>query len=124
MARFILPGVLVIIGCVVVGIGWQPLTTGANAGGWLGRGITRGDKRRLKRAPSSYFRAVGAMGSVLGVLLVFNGVVLALLPDRPTWLFVVGVITVECLLILAEALCLGYLIALAARHRLFRWNKP
>jgi len=52
------------------------LITGRNYGGLLGRGITKSDSLRLKRAPGMYFRAIGAVSAAAGLLLVWCGLAL------------------------------------------------
>src|ERR1700693_1843373 len=56
-----------IVGAIGVTAGAWPLLTGRNYPGLLGRGFTKGDNLRLKRAPAIYFRAMGAVIASAGL---------------------------------------------------------
>jgi hypothetical protein len=100
---------LVFAGVVgVVGGAW-PLLLGRNFPGVLGRGFTRGDNLRLKRAPSIYFRAMGST-------IVSAGVLLLAIATLTTTIFVIGLI--------GSIVSIAWLLVLTYRHRLFRWNAP
>jgi hypothetical protein len=92
----------------VVGGAW-PLLLGRNFPGVLGRGFTRGDNLRLKRAPSIYFRAMGAT-------IVSAGVLLLAIATLTATIFVIGLI--------GSIVSIGWLLVLTYRHKLFRWNAP
>ena len=97
----------------VVGGAW-PLLTGRNFPGVLGRGFTRGDNLRLQRAPSIYFRAMGATIVAVGVLLLG---IAALADLGIAWIvLVIGLV--------ASLVSVGWLLVLTYRYKLFRWNAP
>ena len=114
---FVIGGVVGILG------GSWPLLLGRNFPGVLGRGFTTGDNQRLKRAPSIYFRAMGATITAAGVLLLAIAS-LMLMPDGASaaeramtaTLFVVGIV--------GSMLSVVWLVVLAYRYKLFRWNAP
>jgi multisubunit Na+/H+ antiporter MnhG subunit len=115
--------VLLIGGAVGVAGGLWPLLTGRNFPGILGRGFTNGDNLRLKRAPSIYFRAMGATIATFGSFILYLGVLVWLSASRPpSDAGVVGV--VGTLILIAVSASLAWLLWLTNRHKLFRWNKP
>lgn len=100
---------LVVAGVVgVVGGAW-PMVLGRNFPGVLGRGFTRGDNLRLKRAPSIYFRA-------MGFTIVSAGVLLLAIATLTTTIFAIGLI--------GSIVSIAWLLVLTYRHKLFRWNAP
>lgn len=109
---------------VVIGLGLRPLLTGKNYSGLMGRGLTKNDDARLKRAPAAYFRALGGIVAIFGALFLYFGVVLALVPDHAPTSLVALLFAGAGLLIVAELACAGWLFVLTRRHRLFRWDKP
>ena len=121
MSFFVL--VLLIGGAVGVLGGAWPLLAGRNFPGVLGRGFTRGDNVRLKRAPAIYFRAMGATIATSGLLILYLGALIWLSAVQPapdlSVVAIVGSVT-------AVAFCvsLGWLLVLTYRHKLFRWNAP
>ncbi|HEY5033625.1 MAG TPA: hypothetical protein VIJ30_00715 [Candidatus Dormibacteraeota bacterium] len=115
--------VLLIGGAVGVLGGAWPLLTGRNFPGVLGRGFTRGDNLRLQRAPAVYFRAMGATIATSGLLILYLGATIWLSAGPPT-----GDLTLVAIFgavaAVAFAGSLGWLLVLAYRHKLFRWNAP
>jgi multisubunit Na+/H+ antiporter MnhG subunit len=103
----------------VVGGAW-PLLTGRNFPGVLGRGFTRGDNLRLKRAPSSYFRAMGATIATIGLFVLYVGVIEWQWAGPPPTAFGLAgaLIAISCFASLAWLLRVTY------RYKLFRWNAP
>ena len=114
---------LLIGGAVGVVGGLWPLLTGKNFPGVLGRGFTSGDNLRLKRAPSIYFRAMGATIATFGLFILYLGVLvwLSASPPQadPSVLGVLG-----SLILIAVSASFAWLLWLTNRHKLFRWNKP
>ncbi|MFI5268437.1 MAG: hypothetical protein ACHQ7M_13780 [Chloroflexota bacterium] len=115
--------VLIVGGAIGVVGGLWPLLTGRNFPGVLGRGFTKGDNLRLKRAPAIYFRAMGATIATLGLLILVLGIVLWLLAvaptTDPTFLAILGGVAA-----IAVAGSFVWLMVLTYRHKLFRWNAP
>jgi multisubunit Na+/H+ antiporter MnhG subunit len=115
--------VLIIGGGIGVAGGLWPFLTGRNFPGVLGRGFTKGDNLRLKRAPAIYFRAMGATIATFGLLILLIGVVLwlsAFAPATdPTFLAILGGVAA-----IGVAGSFAWLMVLAYRHKLFRWNAP
>jgi len=115
--------VLLIGGAIGVIGGMWPLLMGRNFPGLLGRGFTRGDNLRLGRAPAMYFRAMGAAIVTSGLLILSVGVLLLLSVGQPTTnLTLVAVLAGVAALSCAGSL--AWLLVLAYRHKLFRWNAP
>ena len=115
--------VLFIGGGIGVLGGLWPLLTGRNFPGVLGRGFTRGDNLRLKRAPAIYFRAMGATLATSGLLILYLGAMIWLSAGPPTadltLVAIVGAVGA-----VAFAASLAWLLVLTYRHKLFRWNAP
>ncbi len=115
--------VLLIGGAIGVLGGMWPLLTGRNFPSILGRGFTRGDNLRLKRAPAIYFRAMGATIAASGLLIVCLGAVIWLSAGQPagelTLVAIVGGVAA-----ISFAGSLAWLLVLTYRHKLFRWNSP
>ena len=115
--------VLLIGGAIGAIGGLWPLLTGKNFPGILGRGFTRGDNLRLKRAPAIYFRAMGASIVTFGLLILCLEAALLLSAVAPatdtTALAIVGAVTA-----IAFAVSLGWTLVLTYRYKLFRWNAP
>jgi protein-S-isoprenylcysteine O-methyltransferase Ste14 len=103
--------------------GAWPLLSGKNFPGVLGSGFTRGDNLRLKRAPATYFRAMGATITSAGVLLLAFAFSVVLASNAPRGDLVVVAIIVGIGLI-GFVVSAGWLIVLAHRYKLFRWNVP
>jgi len=120
--------VIVYVSCVVVGLvfaayGAGLLLTGRNYSSPLGRGLTKGDTGRLQRAPAVYFRAVGAMVAAAGLAFFNYGVLFGFRSMVPAEL--VGTLEIiEALLFVAVLISSFWLLRLASRYKLFRWNKP
>ena len=115
--------VLLIGGAVgVVGGAW-PLLSGRNYPGVLGRGFTNGDNLRLKRAPAGYFRAMGATVATAG-LLVFDLGIIVWLSTAPPAGGVTALATIGAVAGIAFFGSLIWLLVLAHRHKLYRWNAP
>ena len=115
--------VLLIGGAVGVVGGLWLLLTGRNFPGVLGRGFTRSDNLRLKRAPAIYFRAMGATIAAFGVFLMYLGVLVWVSAGPPLAdTSVVGI--VGTFILIACSASLVWLLWLTNRHKLFRWNKP
>ena len=112
------------IGLLSLVLGGRLLWTGRNFGGILGRGFTRSDELRMKRAPAVYFRALGTMASIPAVMLLFFGVVLVLVPTQPDSRLVALVFGVAGVLLIAEVLSVVWLLLISSRYKLFRWDKP
>ena len=99
------------------------LITGRGLPGILGRGFTKSDNLRLRRTPALYFRA---MGTLIGV----SAVNVALLGWAGYVLTSVSLTTLEVIaavagiLILPTGAAIAWVFVLAARYRLFRWDKP
>ncbi|HEY8854841.1 MAG TPA: hypothetical protein VIN12_06170 [Candidatus Dormibacteraeota bacterium] len=112
--------VLFIGGGIGVLGGLWPLLTGRNFPGVLGRGFTRGDNLRLKRAPAIYFRAIGATLATSGLLILYLGAMIWLSAGPPT----ADLTLVAIVGAVAFAASLAWLLVLTYRHKLFRWNAP
>jgi len=100
------------------------LITGRNLPGILGRGFTKGDNLRLKRAPPMYFRALGAVLGISAIDITVLVVMLLRFLAAPSVQFAELFAPVTAVLSLATGAALVWLFVLAARHRLFRWDKP
>lgn len=122
--RFLVVALLVVIGLSLVGLGLRPLLTGKNYSGVMGRGLTKNDDARLKRAPAAFFRALGAMLGAFGALFVYFGIVLAVVPDHTQTSLVILIFAVAGLFVIAELGCVVWMIVLSRRYRLFRWDEP
>jgi hypothetical protein len=115
--------VLLVGGAIgVVGGAW-PLLSGRNFPGVLGRGFTRSDNLRLKRAPAIYFRAMGATILTSGLLILYFGS-LVLLWAGPTADDVAALAILGIVAAIAACSSLAWLLVLTYRHKLFRWNAP
>ena len=99
------------------------ILSGRNLPGVLGRGFTRGDDQRLKRAPAVYYRALGAFAAVSALDGFFLAWVISLLPTPPIWSLAIVSIAIAILAIPTTA-AFVWLFVLASRYRLFRWDKP
>ncbi len=99
------------------------LITGRNFPGMLGRGFTSSDMIRMQRAPALYWRVGGAIALTCGLFgLPFTAIAAAGPPrsrESLIWMLVLG----AALLIVITPLITWFL-ALSARYRLFRWDKP
>ena len=117
-------GPAVVFGVVLVLYGGRLLWTGKNFSGFLGRGFTKGDEMRMKRAPATFFRAVGTLTGLAGLFLVFIGAVFALVPNHPDGRVRALVLAVMGLFMIAMVVSIVWLLLVTGRYRLFRWNKP
>ena len=97
--------------------------SGHNLPGLLGRGFTKGDNQRLKRAPRVYFRAVGLFAGIAAIDGFFFAWVISLLPS-PSIAMLEIVVAVIVALTLPTTAAAVWLFVLAPRYRLFRWHKP
>jgi len=107
---------------LAVASGWFVIS-GRNLPGLLGRGFTKGDNQRLKRAPRVYFRALGLFVGIAALDGFFFAWVISLLP-RPSIAMLEIAAAVIVVLTLPTAAAAGWLFVLAARYHLFRWDKP
>jgi hypothetical protein len=114
---------IVVLGLVFVAYGTGLLLTGRNYTSPLGRGLTKGDTGRLQRAPAIYFRAIGAMVATAGLALLNYGVLFGFRSMVPAE--VVGTLEIiEALLFIAVLVLCFWLLRVAGRYKLYRWNKP
>ncbi len=114
---------LLVGGAVGVLGGLWLLLTGRNFPGVLGRGFTRGDNLRLKRAPAIYFRAMGATVATSGLLIAYLGTIIWLTAGPQTnGLTLVAVLGGVAAVAFVGSL--AWLLVLTYRHKLFRWNAP
>ena len=113
--------VLIVGGAIGIAGGLWPLLTGRNFPGVLGRGFTNSDNLRLKRAPAIYFRALGATVASAGLFVLYVGVLIELAPDAAPPGLIFATTAGGVALFLAS---FGWLVLLAHRHKLFRWNTP
>ena len=111
---------LMVLGVIVILLSLRYLITGQNYGGLLGRGITKSDSLRLKRAPGMYFRAIGAVSAAAGLLLVWCGLALDFADKLPFAVILIG----GLVLLMSFVGSVTWLMVLAKRYRLFRWDPP
>lgn len=111
---------VIVAGVMMILVALRPLVTGQNYRGALGRGFTKSDGLRMRRAPAVWFRALGALGTAVGLLVALFGSLLVFGDRLPLTLLLIGgiVIAVGVMGILA------WLLVLARRYRLFRWDPP
>ena len=114
--------VLVVGGGAGILMGAWPLLSGRNYPGVLGRGFTKADNLRLKRAPASYFRAMGATIAMAGLLVCDLGIIVWLSSARPADGAAVAMI--GAIAGIGFFGSLAWLLVLTYRHRLFRWDAP
>jgi multisubunit Na+/H+ antiporter MnhG subunit len=113
----------VVLGATGVAGGAWPLLAGRNYPGWLGRGFTQGGSLRLKRAPTIYFRATGATVTSAGLVNLYVAYLMALSS-------MAGVVELATAAVLGALVfvalfgSLAWMLVLAYRHKLFRWNAP
>ena len=113
----------VILGAIGVAGGVWPLVAGRNYPGWLGSGFTPGGSLRLKRAPAIYFRAMGATVVSAGLVNLFVAYLMGMSSAADgAELAVAGVFGFFVLVALFGSL--AWMVVLAYRHKLFRWNAP
>jgi predicted membrane protein len=104
----------------LVAAGAWLLITGRNLPGILGRGLTQGDNLRMKRAPAIFFRALGTfvIGAGLSAfwIALFVGVTstVELIIAAMLGFFFVGL----------DIAALVWLLVVADKNKLFRWDKP
>jgi hypothetical protein len=115
--------VFLVAGAVGVLGGAWPLVMGRNYPGVLGRGFTRGDNLRLKRAPAIYFRAMGATIASAGLFLLYVGILMGL-PARPPLAGLVIAAILGGSVVISFLGSFAWLFVLAYRYKLFRWNAP
>jgi hypothetical protein len=97
--------------------------SGRNLPGLLGRGFTKGDNLRMKRAPRIYFRALGLFVGIAALDGFFFAWVVSLLPS-PSIAMLEIVAVVMAVLALPTTAAAVWLFVLASKYRLFRWDKP
>ncbi len=120
MLRLLFFALFAIFGLMLVSGGSWLLITGRNLPGLLGRGVTKGDNLRMQRAPAIFFRAQGGFLLACGV--------------STFWLALVTGVTSATDLIIAAMLGgfvvvldvagLVWVLVIADKYKLFRWNKP
>jgi len=121
---------VMVCGVIMILLSLRYLITGRNYGGLLGRGITRSDSLRLKRAPGMYFRAIGAVSAAAGLLLVWCGLALDFADKLPAGAVQGHRRAFAVILIGAPVLLMSlvgsaaWMMVLAKRYRLFRWDPP
>ena len=114
---------MIVLGLLLAVYGAGLLLTGRNYSSPLGRGLTRGDTQRMQRAPAIYFRAVGALSVTGGLALLVYGVLTGFRSSLSGAM--VGTLQVlEALLYIAVLVSVIWLLRVANRYKLFRWNKP
>jgi hypothetical protein len=104
-------------------VGARSVVTGKNFPGRLGRGFTPADDLRLQRAPSIFFRVIGAVAASAGLTLLAISF-LAWLPADAPGVLVAFALGLTGLGFAGTLGCLGWLLVVGYRHRMFRWNKP
>jgi hypothetical protein len=114
----------IVLGLLMVAYAGRLLITGRNFSGFLGRGLTESDELRMKRAPAAFFRAVGTVAGLAGLLLIFFGVLFASVPNQPDRRLGALALAVLGFFMIAMVVSLVWLLLLAGRYRLFRWDKP
>jgi hypothetical protein len=114
---------MVVLGLLLAAYGTGMLLRGRNYPPPLGRGFTRGETQRLQRAPAIYFRAVGALGLTAGLAFLDSGGLTGF-RSRFSGAVVTSLQVLEALLYFGLIVCLFWLLRLANRYKLFRWNKP
>ena len=121
--------VLVLMGGLLGAASVHLIVTGRNFSSWLGRGFTAADDARLRRAPKTYFRALGGVILALALMLLFaaaialSGAIYG--PHTHLSASVNEILVMVMLLILALfTVSIAWMIVVAARYRLFRWSKP
>jgi hypothetical protein len=112
-----------ILGAVGLTGGAWPLLTGKNYPGLLGRGFTRPDNVRLNRAPTIYFRAMGAVIASAGLAMFSLSFMMGLSADPSAAELVWTAILLSVGLVGLSA-SIAWLIVVAHRHKLFRWDAP
>jgi hypothetical protein len=117
--KFFFVGVIV-AGVMMILVALRPLVTGQNYSGALGRGFTKSDDLRMRRAPAVWFRALGALGAAIGLLAALFGAVIVFGDRLPVTVLLVGVIVIP----VGVVGILAWLLVLARRYRLFRWDPP
>jgi hypothetical protein len=121
--RFAFVVLFVVLGALgIIGGSWF-LKTGRNLPGLLGRGFTKGDNLRLKRAPAIYFRAVGATVISGGFTAFYLAAMTGLSPATTAVELVIRTI-LGALVLLAFLSSVGWLLVLSHRYKLFRWDSP
>ncbi len=96
--------------------------SGRNLPGLLGRGFTKTDNQRLKRAPPVYFRALGLFVGIAALDGFFFAWVISLLPS-PSIALLEIVVAVMMALTLPTTAAAVWLLVLAARYGLLPWDK-
>ena len=112
-----------ILGAVGLTGGAWPLLTGRNYPGLLGRGFTKGDNLRLKRAPAIYFRAMGAVIASAGLAMFSLSFMMGLSTD-PSAIELLTTAALLSLSLIGVSFSVAWLIVLAHRYKLFRWDSP
>jgi hypothetical protein len=114
---------MIVLGLLLAVYGAGLLLTGRNYSSRLGRGLTRGDTQRLQRAPAIYFQALGALVAAGGLALLSYGVLMGFRSSLSSAMATTLQI-LQALLEIAVIVCGFWLVRLASRYKLFRWNKP
>lgn len=122
--RYLVSVAFLAIGLATVGLGGRMALSGKNVTGLLGRGLSKSDDIKLLRAPTVYFRAMGSMLLSLGLLVVWIGVFFLTVAEQPDDTFFAFMVSLAALLLVALIASAAWITVLAARYKLFRWNKP
>jgi hypothetical protein len=122
--RYAFGVLLLVVGNLAFFTGGRMALTGRNMTEWLELGSTKSDDLRLYRAPAAYFRAMGAMLLSIGGLVVWLAVVFLSITREPGRAFLAEVFPLAWLFVAALIASAIWFSVLAARHKLFRWNKP
>ena len=112
-----------ILGSLLLLAGAWLLITGKNLPGWLGRGLTKDDNLRMKRAPTQFFRAVGAMCVSGGLFGLFSVWIVSIFPQPSLTSLAIMDVVITVFVVLTSA-SVAWTIVIAARYELFRWSKP
>jgi hypothetical protein len=121
--RYVFGVLLLLVGNLAFITGGRMALTGSMTG-WLGRGSIKSDNLRLQQAPAVYFRAMGSMLLSLGLLVVWLAVVFLSIAREPSRAFLAEVFPLAGLFVAALIASAIWFSVVAARHKLFRWNKP
>lgn len=97
--------------------------TGRNLPGILGRGLTQADVERLRRAPPIYYRALGLFVGVAAIDGLFLAWVISRLPSPSAGTLEIVAAGIALLTVPTTGSAV-WLVVLASRYRLFRWDKP
>ena len=115
--------VFAVFGVILVASGAWLLITGRNFPGVFGRGLSEGDRLRTQRAPVEYWRVAGAIALLTGVL-GFGVAGITLGHPTPTRGSIIVLSLVVAGFLFAFTPLVAWVLVIASRHRLFRWDKP